>query len=371
MRHLISLFTMPAIMQNKSHRIIFLDGIRGWGALFVVLYHVYIEIYPISSEAKDVMAQIFIFNGMLAVVLFFIVSGYSLSIGFLQTGEIEKLKRIAIGRYFRLSIPILLSCLLVYICTKVGLSPEFKATATSQNLPNLFRFALYDVYFNYNYGSTPIPPLWTMQFELIGSGLVLATLAVFRRSWRFGAYVLLTAVLYTIEPLYATFIVGVMLAEAHLNITSTRVSSMLSKVASFGLVPALLAAAWLPGQPDLRIWVLVGSVLAFCLIHSSTSRVFLSSPVSIFLGKISFPLYLLHAPVIWALGRPLLAKASSPLEIALADACTVIAAILIAWLFQKIDTAGIVFARVIGRFPRQKVAPQEKDNAASKWTSVG
>lgn len=73
--------------RSASERLRFLDGIRGWGALFVVLYHMYIQICPITPGAQSVMKRIFVFNGMLAVVLFFVVSGYSLSVGFLRTGD--------------------------------------------------------------------------------------------------------------------------------------------------------------------------------------------------------------------------------------------------------------------------------------------
>lgn len=64
------------------NRIYFLDGIRGWGAIMVVLFHFYILGFPISLEASVFLKKIFLFNGGMAVYLFFIASGFSLTIGY-------------------------------------------------------------------------------------------------------------------------------------------------------------------------------------------------------------------------------------------------------------------------------------------------
>jgi peptidoglycan/LPS O-acetylase OafA/YrhL len=316
--------------------------------LFVVLYHVYIQIFPISLVAQSAMQKLFVFNGLLAVVLFFVVSGYSLSIGFLQTNDLTKLKRIAIGRYFRLSIPILLACLLVFLCVILGLIPREYAPPSARNVLDLVRFALYGVYFEFDIQSAPITPLWTMRFELLGSVIVLSTLAAFNKSkYRFFVYAALGTALYMMYPLAAAFIVGIILAELRPEVLSAGTATLLSKMAIVGLVPSLIAAAWLPGS-DLHFWVLVGSALAFCLTCNAQVRKALSGRLSVFLGKISFPLYLLHALFIRVVGMPLLARATSPIEIAGADALVVMGAIVIAWLFRGIDTAGVHAARSIG-----------------------
>ena len=104
------------------------------------------------------MRRLFIFNGLHAVVVFFIVSGYSLSIGYLQKGDPMKLKRLALGRYFRLSIPIALSCALVYLCACVGLIPQAYISPISKNIGELLRFAFYDDITNYS-DLSPIPAM--------------------------------------------------------------------------------------------------------------------------------------------------------------------------------------------------------------------
>lgn len=244
-------------------------------------------------------------------------------------------------------MPILISCALVYLCAAAGLLPTAYITPPAQHVSDLLRFALFDVYFRYS-DLTPIPPLWTMQYELAGSAIVFLVLAVCRRSpARFIVYAILTAALYVRFPLHALFVIGIVLAELRPDAVPDRARRRLAKAANLGFVPALISTAWLPGS-DLHIWALVGSALAFCLVSSPQARALLSSRPSVFLGNISFTLYLLHALLIRAVGMPLLERASSPLEIALADLTVVTVVLLIAWLLRWIDAAGIGTARFVG-----------------------
>lgn len=350
-------------MQNNYDRVKFLDGIRGWGALVVVLYHLFIQMHPISIAAQSVMKKFFVFNGFLAVMLFFVVSGYSLSIGYLKTKDINIIKRIAIGRYFRLTIPIFLSCLLVYLCTKLGWSPTPKPVPTAQNLVDLLRFAFYNVYANYNADITPIPPLWTMNIEWMGSLIVLAFLVVFRTSkLRFLAYFGLIIWFFKYHPFYATFMFGVVLAEMRQEVIPENFKKKISLFAKILLGPTLLAAAWLPGKENPQLWVAVGCVFAFCLISMDASMRFFSTRISKFLGSISFPMYLLHGPIIWVFSIPFLNKASSPVEILFSDLLVIVAILIISWLLRGIDTLGIIVAKTMGSLlvPAKNILPQEQ-----------
>lgn len=351
----------------RPERLHFLDGIRGWGALVVALYHLYIEIFPISGTAQAAMKRFFIFNGTLAVVLFFVVSGYSLSAGFLRTGNFAQLKRIAAGRYFRLTIPILLSCLAVFACSKLDLLPKPYRTPATEHISDLLKFATVDVYFAFDYSRAPIPPLWTMSIELFGSAIVLGLLIVAgTHRIRIAVYFLATVLSFFKYPLYSAFLAGVTMAELQTRLDSESVKHQLSRAAAIGIPPLLVAAGWLPGHPDLRIWALVGSALAFCLICNSGTRSFLASPVSRFLGEISFPLYLLHALVIRVVGTPLLSRATGKLEIALADAAVVVVALSVACLFRSIDRAGILAARFAGGL----IAPARPNSMTGRPTSL-
>ena len=102
-----------------SSRVAVLDGIRGWASLAVLLFHVLPEtnrgVLPeLNSDVVFVL-----FDGALAVYVFFILSGEALSTGYLRTKDTRVVRSLAARRYFRLTLPILMACLLVY-CSSTG-----------------------------------------------------------------------------------------------------------------------------------------------------------------------------------------------------------------------------------------------------------
>ena len=68
-------------------------------------------------------ARIFFMNGTFAVCLFFVISGFSLSISYLQTGDERGLARMAAGRYVRLAIPIFAICSITYLLLGLNIIP--------------------------------------------------------------------------------------------------------------------------------------------------------------------------------------------------------------------------------------------------------
>ena len=90
-------------MERGTTRLRFLDGLRGWAAVVVLLHHVFIDGLPANALMADrsLWAKVFFLNGTLAVSVFFVISGFSLSIRYLETGNGSGLGRIAAGRYLR------------------------------------------------------------------------------------------------------------------------------------------------------------------------------------------------------------------------------------------------------------------------------
>lgn len=333
---------LPVNANGSTVRMRFLDGIRGWGALIVVLYHVYVEIYPVSATSQAILRRVFLFNGTLAVVAFFAVSGYSLSVRFLQSGDYAILGRVAIGRYLRLTVPIFLSCLCVYACAKLGLLPRAYHTLATDSFASMLRFAFVGVYYDYDFGMSPIPPLWTMSFELLGSAIVLTSAAAFGRfESRRVIFSVMTILLFFKFPLYAVFVAGMVLATFAPQLKAW------SHISSIGLLPALAVTTCLPGIKDMHYWAAVGILPVVCLVYSPIARSLLSSRISVFLGEISFPLYLLHALVIRVIGEHLPPASDCPISIALSNAAIVAIAIFVAWLMRPIDHAGLFAAKCI------------------------
>jgi len=74
---------------QRPMRLGFLDGLRGWAAVVVLFHHIFVDGLPANSFMANRLfwAKVFFMNGTFAVCLFFVISGFSLSIGYLQTGE--------------------------------------------------------------------------------------------------------------------------------------------------------------------------------------------------------------------------------------------------------------------------------------------
>ncbi len=103
----------------------FLDGLRGWAAVIVLFHHVFVDGLPANDFMADRLfwARIFFMNGTFAVCLFFVISGFSLSISYLQTGDERGLARMAAGRYVRLAIPIFAICSITYLLLALNIIP--------------------------------------------------------------------------------------------------------------------------------------------------------------------------------------------------------------------------------------------------------
>lgn len=250
----------------------------------------------------------------------FLVSGFSLSIGFIESRDRNLLLRFAAGRYFRLTVPVLAACALVHLAIVSGLmnvGPDRHASYLAMfgfdpTLEHLFRFALFDVYFRYEFSQTYLGVLWTMSYELLGSYLLL--LVLFISPGRPIAFVLLLAVILVaffyfyknaMGVYIPLFFIGALLAQAFS-------AGWIAKLPRFVPVLALMLGSGLPlffSSQALPGGIVVGWVTALFVvgcIGTTSVREFLSSPFSHYLGKLSFPLYLVHGPLLHLIGEPAL-----------------------------------------------------------------
>ena len=297
-------------------RLKFLDGLRGWGAVVVLLYHVFCEALPVDAAIGARLRYFVPLNGMLAVLVFFAVSGFSLSVRYLADGDIRSWLRIAAGRYLRLAIPIFAACLMVHIVMVCGFVdppaerlPKFSGSFNfAPTIGHLLKFSLFDVFFNYNEAETYIGPLWTMSVELIGSFVVLlAIVAVRPLSGRLLFLSGLTCLILWLAPtettaMLALFPAGAALAEGFnrgwIDALPKSAGVVLLSVGCFK--PVVLPYS-------VTAWGLVGTLpLTLGCMAVPEIRHWLSGTVSAHLGRISFPLYLMHGPVLNFVGEPLM-----------------------------------------------------------------
>ncbi len=324
--------------------------------MIVLLYHVFTNGFPPTAWAESTLRLWLPFNGFLAVAIFFIVSGFALSTGFVRTGDRQGLLRIAIGRYFRLFVPVAGICLVVHVALLVGaIAPPADRPAAFRNfltfepsLDHLLSFTIFEVFFDYRPERSYVAPLWTITIELLGSFAVLAGLAVVGRArWRWMLYGATGLGLLYLKSLYFLFLAGVVLAELLANRTAF---GRVEQAAAWAAIAQGLAAPFLFAwqvSPELLI-----STVLFCwgAIVADPVRRFLSSELSSRLGVLSFPLYLVHGPLMFIVGIPLYQLCNgSGLLITLAGAAICVVSILCAIPFVRVNEAGIQLGRAVSR----------------------
>jgi peptidoglycan/LPS O-acetylase OafA/YrhL len=297
----------PASMERGSVRFRFLDGLRGWAAVVVLLHHLFIDGLPANSFMADraLWAKVFFLNGTLAVSVFFVISGFSLSIRYLETGDGRALGRIAAGRYLRLALPIFAICAVTYVLLVSGLippaaqrpSPLDQFLGFMPSVDGLLSFSLLKVFVAYS-GAESDPPLWTMTYEFFGSFMVFALIAYLRPS---RLRTLLLAVLFllltVLQTYFALFVAGILIADLFPRIgASTAANRAGALLCGAGILLIALPHAWFAA-----VYLGGGVCLTAGAVFCAPVRRFFESRLSSFLGWVSFPLYLVQAAVIYAL----------------------------------------------------------------------
>jgi peptidoglycan/LPS O-acetylase OafA/YrhL len=347
-------------MANGTTRFRFLDGLRGWAAFSVLIYHIFIDGLPPNAFMADRMlwAKAFILNGTLAVCIFFVVSGFSLSIRYLETGEPRGLARIAAGRYLRLAIPIFAICAIAYALMMFGaIGPARSRPAPLDTyltfmptLQSLFSFGLFKVFFAYSNTETYDPPLWTMAYEFFGSFMVFVVLAAMRR-WhaRTIMFAGLFLVLTLWQSYFALFAGGILIADLFAKLDAWPLANRWGAALCFcGAILGLSLAPWFSAVYIAAAMLLVAAV-AFCM---PIRRLF-ENRLSDFLGWMSYPLYLVQAPVIYTFSvnaLHYLAGFGLPDETArwIVGAATAPVAILCAIAFCPVNDLAVKLSRKFG-----------------------
>jgi peptidoglycan/LPS O-acetylase OafA/YrhL len=301
----------------------YIEGMRGIAALMVCASHflqiflprVYegtaVKSWGVGESAFETSPVNVVLNPNFAVCLFFVLSGYVLSHGFMQDGDLMRLRKTAFKRYPRLMLPVLASVLLAWaVLTAGGFHYGELRPLSSAIMPDYFassRSFLYAVeegsfgaFFAGNNSLNPV--LWTISVELYGSFLVFGLLALFRRSrYRWFGYA--AAVMLFYDSYYLAFPIGVAIAglpERPAGRTLFAVSLALFGLA-LGAYPYYGAQEgfwrWLP-KPGAALPIvfyhIVGAGLLLQAVILNRARTIFERPTLRFLGRISYSLYLIH-----------------------------------------------------------------------------
>jgi peptidoglycan/LPS O-acetylase OafA/YrhL len=264
-------------------------------------------------------------DGVQAVYVFFVISGVALSYPVLRAANPHAtLTAMALYRYPRLTVPILASCLVVWLLLAIGALPT-QAVANHRADPGwwselyafpadfraMLKFALWNAY-QPGFRESWNVVLWTMPVELPGSFLIFALLAFIRWRWlrlALAAAAAIYAIGTAFFGYFSGFLAGYLIAE--LLVAADRHDDLRRELA--GATPVgwiylaaalccsicLQAAAFGRSQADYMLAMNVIAVLVVLgVVLTEPMRRWLTHPVSQFLGRISFGLYLTHLTVI-------------------------------------------------------------------------
>ena len=307
---------------NKLH---FLDSLRGIAALVVVLGHFHIA-FGMKHYTKGVKDIISIFTtytilyGSFAVCLFFVLSGFVLSVHYFKSYSNEILIKQSIKRYPRLFLPVLVTSFIYWLVQRFGFFQNLevvKITSSewfsgfwihSYTFKQLVLRCGYDLMFfnEQTFCNNINTSLWTMPIELKYSFLLFASLFVIRNMSHLWLYNLVILALIFIWKdsnfiFYFAFMLGINIAYFYVNmpqkeISKTRFYVLLIFSAIIGTLPfqSLIVNA----DMGTIMRCISASFIIYLALYYKPLQNFLTHKVLLFLGEMSFSLYLIHALVL-------------------------------------------------------------------------
>jgi peptidoglycan/LPS O-acetylase OafA/YrhL len=332
-------------MAESGRKLVPLEGLRGIAAAVVVLYHLVlgftpkgVGVVPHGHGPFDVVIQFVLgmLNGGAAVAVFFVLSGFILSLPFAKDREISRVVVAMLKRWPRLAALTLIACVFGWGLIKwsghdyqhaagvIGagwMASHGNAPLTGHHLTwwGAVHEGLVSVFFS---GDVHFDsPLWTMRIELFGSFAVfLAAPVLFAlQNWwvrlgLIGGVMLLVGGGYPVTYL-SDFLVGtvvaMLFAEDRMpkfsNWQALAVGVLAIYLFSFTyeqklLIHAPIKAVMPQGDTSHFVWDAGAVLMIFVLLGNPLLKRLFSRSWAVWLGLLSFPIYLLHGPIMLSVG---------------------------------------------------------------------
>lgn len=301
-----------------SQQVVELQSLRGLAALMVLLHHCTVY-YALPDQWFELAERLF--NGRAAVILFFVLSGYVLTLSILrQPITVGNTLKFYYRRAWRI-YPALVFAVAIGFCywllfkgaPRPPVMSDWMSLAYRQTNPGMA--ALVTPFLGFG-GQYPVA-VWTISIELVGSALIpFLALALTRSKWVFwgltvvllGVMLLMTQRLFGSTKYLVYFAFGASIVLWGPWLAKVLADRRVAAAAAVASIAALLliqqVPGWLAGSrstaPDIA-YLLEGiaatALVAIVAVHREAAPLF-KAPALVFLGDISYGLYLLHLPVL-------------------------------------------------------------------------
>ena len=296
-------------------RITFLDGLKGIGCLMVFLGHfrLFGFTYPRSLFFNNIFVST-LFSGNLAVCLFLIISAFLICNSYKSNRiVIGGISRILLKRYFRLAIPIGLILIIISFIHVTGIQFNSEASALNNNemlakmINNVgYRELIKSIFLiPLGFSSNWLKPAWMIKYIFYGTFLALA---LFKATEKISLNktvlicVFYSILFYFIDVYYIAIIIGFALFK--INETKQERGCKFDKFAniiaflSFSLFACIRIITKMYNIPPNGFINIMNASLIICFVcNCNFCKKILSSRPLLWLGKISFSLYLWHVLV--------------------------------------------------------------------------
>ncbi len=325
----------------ETKKLAYLDGLKGIGCVLVFMTHFvfafYYGMYHYEPESCHLPGNLdiwigksplnLLFNGNTAVRLFLVLSGYLLCRTYFLTKDKGRLLNSAKKRYLRLMPAVLVVNVAVFVLMCLGLYRNNEAALLAGSkewfagfnmfAPSVWGMLKESLYGCYLFGSNDYNGvLWTMQILFVGAYIDYALAYVCgEKKWRWICYGILTVVLLRTD--YLSIFLGYVLCDfmhtdwkwKEVCIKSQILNGMLGVVGLYfmaypsagfgyeGTIWGILPFVFVNYYHILGVLCFV-----FAVLNLQGLQKFFARKGFLYLGRISYSLYLIHFPVIATLG---------------------------------------------------------------------
>jgi peptidoglycan/LPS O-acetylase OafA/YrhL len=300
------------LQSPKPHRLSYLDSSRGIAALIVLLAHFTLTILPELKDSVLLKTPLGIFvDGQAAVLYFFILSGYvlTLSIKDIFTYSLNKYVKFVIKRCLRIFPAFILALLVSYLLIKLFGVPDNTFLNTYWKGEINFWELLKQSILIFRFPNEPelrlLPHDWTLSIEIAVS-LLLPMLAMlsFRNPYLFILFIYLSVKFLKLDPFVFDFSLGIFIVTIQERLINFWRGFRYKFIILLIAVLFITFDYFIPEVMKISDRLLIHhkswglAIFLFALIASPLTQKIFSNKILVFLGRISYSFYLFHLIVL-------------------------------------------------------------------------